>query len=73
MALREDRIGQTCLVPKRVTDFIPENHICYFISNLAEELDFKKIEQIEETLGQLPDNMPISADNGYYTQKTYNI
>ena len=45
MALREDRIGQTWLVPRRVMDFIPENHICYFIANLVEELDFKKIDQ----------------------------
>ena len=45
MALREDRIGQTWLVPRRVTDFIPENHVCYFIANLVEELDFKTIDQ----------------------------
>lgn len=45
MALREDRIGQTWLVPRRVTDFIPENHICYFIANLVEELDFKDIDE----------------------------
>jgi len=45
MALKEDRIGQTWLVPRRLTDFIPENHICYFITNLVEELDFKEIDQ----------------------------
>lgn len=45
MALREDRIGQTWLVPKRLTDFIPENHISYFIANLVEELDFKDIDR----------------------------
>lgn len=45
MALREDRIGQTWLVPRRVTDFIPENHVCYFIANLVEELDFKTIDR----------------------------
>ncbi len=45
MALREDSIGQAWLVPRRVTDFIPENHICYFVTNLVEELDFKKIGQ----------------------------
>jgi transposase len=45
MALKEDRIGQTWLVPRRVTDFIPETHICYFIVNLVEELDFKEIDQ----------------------------
>ncbi len=45
MVLREDRIGQTWLVPKRLTDFIPENHIAYFIANLVEELDFKDIDR----------------------------
>lgn len=32
-------------MPRRVTDFIPENHICYFTANLVEELDFGKIGQ----------------------------
>jgi transposase len=32
-------------VPRRVTDFIPENYIYYFIANLVEELDFKTIDQ----------------------------
>jgi len=45
MALREDRTGQTLLVPRRVVDFILENHICYFVANLLDELDFKKIKQ----------------------------
>ena len=45
MALREDGIGQTWLVPRRVVDFIPENHICFFIANLVDGLDFKKNER----------------------------
>lgn len=45
MALRPDNIGQEWLVPRRVTDFIPENHVCYFITNLVEELDFHKIDR----------------------------
>jgi len=45
VALKEDRIGQTWLVPQRLIDFIPEKHICYFIANLVEEVDFKKIDQ----------------------------
>jgi transposase len=53
MVLKEDRIGQTWLVPRRVIDFIPENHICYFIANLVGELDFKKIDQkYRHTLGE---------------------
>jgi transposase len=45
MALKEDRIGQTWLVPQRLIDFIPGNHICYFVANLVEELDFREIDQ----------------------------
>ncbi|MBU4607634.1 MAG: hypothetical protein KKA38_03805 [Euryarchaeota archaeon] len=32
-------------MPKRLRDFIPENHISYFIANLVEELDFKDIDR----------------------------
>ena len=45
MALRADKIGQTWLVPRRVIDFIPENHLCFFVANLVEGLDFKKNER----------------------------
>jgi len=45
MALREDRIGQTWLVPRRVIDFIPENDVCFFVINLVDGLDFKKTER----------------------------
>ena len=45
MALRDDKIGQTWLVPRRVVDFIPDNHICFFIAQLVQNLDFKKNEQ----------------------------
>ena len=45
MALREDGIGQTWLVPRRLVDFIPDNHLCFFITNLVDGLDFKKNER----------------------------
>lgn len=45
MVLREYRIFQTWLVPKRLTNFIPENQVCYFIANIAEKVDFEKINQ----------------------------
>jgi hypothetical protein len=45
MALREDGIGQTWLVPRRVVDFIPENHICFFIANLVDGLDLRKTDE----------------------------
>jgi len=35
MALMEDRTDQAGLVPRRVVDFILENHICYFVANLV--------------------------------------
>jgi len=45
VALREDGIGQTWLVPRRLVSFIPDNHLCFFITNLVEGLDFKKNER----------------------------
>ena len=46
MVLRDDMIGQTWLVSRRVVDFIPDNHICFFfIAQLVLNLDFKKNEQ----------------------------
>ena len=45
MALKEDGIGQTWLVPRRLVSFIPDNHLCFFITNLVEGLDFKKNER----------------------------
>jgi transposase len=45
MALREDGIGQTWLVPRRLVSFIPDNHLCFFVANLVEGLDFKKNER----------------------------
>jgi transposase len=45
MALREDGIGQTWLVPRRLVSFIPDNHLCFFITNLVDGLDFKKNER----------------------------
>jgi len=35
MALREDKFGQTWLMPLRLSDFIPEEHICNFVANLV--------------------------------------
>jgi hypothetical protein len=42
MVLREDKIGQEILIPKRITDLIPKNHICFFIEKTINEIDFKK-------------------------------
>ena len=32
-------------MPQRLIDFIPEDHICYFVANMVEGVDFKKIEE----------------------------
>jgi transposase len=45
MALRGDGIGKTWLVPRRLVNFIPDNHLCFFITNLVDGLDFKKNER----------------------------
>lgn len=41
MALREDQMGQTWLVPRSVTDFISEGHICHLVIALVENLMYK--------------------------------
>ena len=45
MVLREDKIGQSFLVPLELTELIPKNHICYFIEDMVNELDFRKLEK----------------------------
>jgi len=43
MVLHDDRIDQEFLIPKRLTDHIPEDHICYFIRDLVDTCDFSEI------------------------------
>jgi len=43
MVLHEDKIGQEFLVPKRLTDVIPEDHICFFVRKLVDCYDFSEI------------------------------
>ncbi len=45
MALREDKMGQTWLVPRSVTDFIPEDHICHLVIALVDSLDVDVVEE----------------------------
>jgi hypothetical protein len=42
VVLREDKIGQELLVPQRLTDLIPKDHICYFIEKVINEIDFSE-------------------------------
>ncbi len=44
IALREDKFGQRWLIPLKLSDFIPEEHICNFVANLVNELDFSGVE-----------------------------
>lgn len=44
MTLREDKFGQTWLIPLKLSDLIPEEHICNFVANLVNELDFREVE-----------------------------
>jgi len=45
MALREDKFGQTWLIPPSIDDLIPETHICHLIAALVDELDFSNINE----------------------------
>ena len=39
MVLREDTINQTMLVPMDLRNLIPEDHPCYFIKNVVDQVD----------------------------------
>ena len=45
MALRTDRIGQSWLFPPRITDFIPEDHICNLVVAVVSSLNIWNIEK----------------------------
>lgn len=44
MVLREDRMGQTFLVPLDLRSLIPDDHICFYISDIVDQLDFTDLE-----------------------------
>ena len=43
MVLHEDKIGQEFLIPKRLTDVIPSDHICFYVKKLVDCYDFSEI------------------------------
>lgn len=45
MVLREDKMGQSFLLPLNLKEVIPKDHICFFITDLVNELDFEDIEK----------------------------
>ncbi|MDZ4172523.1 MAG: IS1182 family transposase [Methanobacteriaceae archaeon] len=45
MVLREDKMGQSFLLPLSLNDVIPKDHVCFFVADLVNEMDFQGIEQ----------------------------
>jgi transposase len=45
MVLHEDKIGQTLLIPTNLLDLISEDHPCFFVKNLVDEIDFDEIHE----------------------------
>ena len=39
MVLKDDTINQTMLIPRDLRNMIPEDHPCYFIKNVADQID----------------------------------
>lgn len=53
MVLRDDTIGQTFLLPLDIRTMIPEDHVCFFIEKLVDNVDFSEIDfQYVDTPGQ---------------------
>ena len=46
VALMRDDIGQELLVPRRVTEFLPRNHNCFFVQKMVDKMDFDGVEEI---------------------------
>ncbi|MDO8825044.1 IS1182 family transposase [Methylophaga sp.] len=45
MVLREYKMGQSFLLPLSLNDLIPKDHICFFVTDLVNEIDFQGIEK----------------------------
>jgi len=45
MALREDKMGQSWLLPPAVSDLIPQDHICQLVVALVDDLDVNGVEK----------------------------
>ncbi len=45
MAIQTDRIGQSWLFPPRITDFIPEDHICNLVVAVVNSLSIWNVEK----------------------------
>ena len=43
--------GQNWLIPQSIKDMIPKNHICFFVEEFVESLDFSRFDMINEGAG----------------------
>src|SRR3989344_2827440 len=43
--------GQNWLIPQAIQDMIPKDHICYFVEEFVDSLDFSKFDMISEGAG----------------------
>jgi transposase len=44
MTLRDDKMGQTWLLPVSLLDLIPEDHICHFVADVVNSMDISETE-----------------------------
>ena len=45
MAIRDDKMGQSWLLPLSVTDLIPVDHICYLVIAIVNSIDVSELEE----------------------------
>ncbi len=43
--------GQNWLIPQSICDMIPKNHICFFVEEFVDSLDFSGFDMIYEGAG----------------------
>lgn len=46
VALMRDDIGQELLVPRRVIEFLPRDHVCFFVQKMVDKMDFDGVEDV---------------------------
>jgi len=44
MTLRDDKMGQTWLLPVSVLDLIPKDHMCHFVASIVDKMDISEKE-----------------------------
>jgi len=51
MVFYKDMRNQNWLFPPNILDLIPENHICFFVDEVVESIDYREIEERYEGAG----------------------